>query len=411
MGPDLIGIEEAQRIVLAHVVPLPTETVFLLQALGRIIAEEILAPWDIPMADNSAMDGYAFSCAGLRGDRLKVVGFLPAGEERTAPIAPGEAVKIMTGARTPPECDTVVPVENVKEEGDSIRLLRQATPGDHVRKRGEDLRQGEKVISSGSYLRPQEIGMLASLGKVSARVFRKARVAILATGDELVDVGSGMLPDKIINSNSYSVACQVMETGGEPIVTGIARDDPESMIEKMSQGLQTDVLITTGGVSVGDRDYVKEAISGLGGEIKFWKVKMKPGKPVAFAIVRGKPVFALPGNPVAAMVAYEQFVRPALLRMMGHTRIFRPVVKAILTDPARNKGDRPHLVRVLVALAEGRYKASIAGHQSSARLASMTGGNGLLNLAPGASHSPGDEAAVCLLDRSFEMGEFRDVAG
>jgi molybdopterin molybdotransferase len=253
--------------------------------------------------------------------------------------------------------------------------------------------------------------MIASQGRTSVRVFRKARVAVLATGDELVDAVEGIASGKFIDSNSYCIASQVMDAGGEAILAGIAKDDPESMAGKVSEGLQMDALVTTGGVSVGDKDYVKEVITGLGGEIKFWKVKMKPGKPVAFAIVRGKPVFALPGNPVAAMVSFEQFVRPALLRMMGHTRIFRPVVKATLTDPARNKGDRPHLVRVLVTLQEGRYKASIAGGQSSARLASMTGSNGLLELAPGASLSPGDEAAVRLLDRGFEMGEHRNGAG
>ncbi|MHB1024671.1 MAG: molybdopterin molybdotransferase MoeA [Desulfobacteria bacterium] len=411
MGSVLLGIEEAQRIVLADVVPLPTETVFLLQALGRIIAEEIRAPWDVPMEDSSAMDGYAFSSGDLREGRLDVVGFLPAGENRTVPVAPGAAVKIMTGAPVPPGCDTVIPIENVEVDGDGIRLLRPAVPGDHVRKRGEDLRKGERVIPSGAYLRPQEIGMLASLGRVSVEVFRKARVTILATGDELVEIGSGPASGKILNSNSYGIACQVAETGGEAIVAGIAKDDPGSLMEKMSEGLRTDVLVTTGGVSVGDRDYVKEAIVGLGGEIRFWKVRMKPGKPVVFAIIRGKPVFALPGNPVAAMVAYEQFVRPALLRMMGHTRIFRPVVKATLKDGARNKGDRPHLVRVLVSLKEGRYEASTTGSQSSARLASMTGGNGLLTLAPGVSLLAGDEAPVRLLDRSFEMGEFRDGAG
>lgn len=409
--PDLLGIEEAQRIVLEHIVPLPTETVFLLQALGRIIGEEIRAPRDIPAADSSAMDGYAFPGGGLMGDRLNVTGFLPAGKEWTGPVEPGAAVKIMTGAPIPPGCDTVVPVENVEREGDGIRLLRPAKPGDHIRKRGEDLRRGEKVILPGSCLRPQEIGMLASQGRTSVKVFRKARVAVLATGDELVDAGSEIPPGKIINSNSYGIACQVMETGGEPIMAGIAKDDPASIIEMISQGLQADVLITTGGVSVGDKDYVKEALTGLGGEIKFWKVKMKPGKPFAFAIVRGKPVFALPGNPVAAMVSYEQFVRPALLRMMGHTRIFRPVVKATLTEPASNKGDRPHLVRVLVTSQGGSNKASIAGHQSSARLASMTGGNGLLKLAPGAIFPPGDEVPVFLLDRNFEMGEFRNGAG
>jgi molybdopterin molybdotransferase len=314
------------------------------------------------------------------------------------------AVKIMTGAPVPPGCDTVVPVEDVSEEGTTIRLRGTVKRGDHIRCRGEEVSAGDLVISSGRFLRPQEIGILSSLGKTTATVFRKARVAVLSTGDELLQPGSIPEPGKIINSNSSSIAAQLLEAGAEPLMLGIARDDLETTRRKVGEGLQADILITTGGVSVGERDYVREALLDLGGELLFWKVAMKPGKPVAFAIVRGRPVFALPGNPVAAMVAFEQFVRPALLKMMGHTRLFRPVVRGTLTEPVRNRGGRPHLVRVAVQLADGRYLATPTGNQGSARLSSLTSGNGLVKLPPEAVCAAGDEVEVQLLDRYFELG-------
>jgi len=407
----MIGIAEAQRIVSQHMTLLPTEEVLLFQGLGRIISEDVHADRDVPVADNSAMDGYAFSIASLQGNSLTVGGFLPAGQERSVPISPGEAIRIMTGAPIPAGCDTVVPLEEVEETGHGIRLTGKVTPGSHIRKRGEDIRVGDKAIPARSFLRPQEIGMLASLGKTSAKVFRKPKVAVLATGDEVLEPGSPLSPGKIINSNSYSIAAQILETGAEPILLGIAGDDGEKTREKIRAGMQADTLITTGGVSVGDKDHVREALVELGGEIKFWKVNMKPGKPVAFAVLNGKPVFALPGNPVAAMVAFEVFVRPTLLKMMGHPRVCRPVVRAILTEAVKNKGERPHLVRALVELREGRYFVTTTGNQSSARLSSLTHGNGLMRLAPETSLAPGDVVDVSLLDRGFEMGEICNGAG
>jgi len=304
----------------------------------------------------------------------------------------------------PPGCDTVVPIEETEAAGDVIRLIGVVKPGSHIRKRGDDIHVGDKAIAAGTLLRPQEIGMLASMGKTSVVVYRRTRVGVLATGDELLEPGATLLPGKIIDSNSYSVAAQVVEAGGEPLMLGIATDDQGSTRQKILSGLQADLLITTGGVSVGDKDYVKEAIVELGGEIKFWKVNMKPGKPIAFAVLDGKPVFALPGNPVAAMVAFEMFVRPALLRMMGHPGIFRPTVRAALAEPVKNRRERPHLVRVIVEALQEGYIVTTTGNQCSACLSSLTTGNGLLRLAPGADFAPGDAVDVFLLDRGFEMG-------
>jgi molybdopterin molybdotransferase len=329
-----------------------------------------------------------------------VSGNIPAGKERIPPVAAGEAVRIMTGAPIPRGCDTVVPIENVETLGDTIRLVGDARPGSHIRKRGEDLRAGQRAISANSPLRPQEIGMLASLGKSSVRVYRRPSVGILATGDELLEIGSPPAPGKIINSNSYSIAAQVAEAGGDPVMLGIALDEVERTCDGIREGIRGDLLITTGGVSVGDRDCVKEAIVALGGEIRFWKVHMKPGKPVAFAILEGKPVFALPGNPAAAMISFEVFVRPALLKMTGHTRLFRPTVTAALTEPMANKGDRPHLIRVRVEARQDGYVASATGNQSSARLSSLTAANGFMKIAPGTTLPAGESVVVSLLDRT-----------
>jgi len=405
----MVSIEEAQRTILEQITKLETEKVSVFRALNRVTPENHIAPWDIPAADNSAMDGFAFSHAGLNDHRLKVAGFLPAGEVHTDPVPSGEAIRIMTGAHIPADCDTVVPSEDVEENGAWIILPLTVKAGSHVRRQGEDIGQGDIVIPAGSLLRPQEIGMLSAMGGTSLAVYRRARVAILSTGDELLEPGSTPMPGKLINSNSYSLAAQVLDAGGDPLLLGIAADTLEATREKIRAGLNADMLVITGGVSVGDRDFVKAAIEQMGGSIAFWKINMKPGKPLAFAMLEGKPIFALPGNPVAAMVSFELFVRPAILKAMGHRRIFRPVVKAALQESAANKGKRPHLVRGMVSIKEDRYLVSTTGNQSSGRLSSLILGNGLMRLAPESALGAGDEAEVILLDRGFEMGYDHDA--
>jgi molybdopterin molybdotransferase len=400
----MVSIEEAQRIILEQITPLETEKVSIFQGLNRVTPEDHIAPWDIPPADNSAMDGYAFSHAALSSNRILVTGFLPAGEARTVPVPPDEAIKIMTGAPIPPGCDSVVPIEDIEEDGEWIRLTSPVRAGSHVRERGEDIRCGDVIIPAYSLIRPQEIGMLSAMGTTSLAVYRRARVAILATGDELLEPGSTPAPGKIINSNSYSLAAQVLDAGGDPIMLGIAPDTLDDTCEKIKAGLNADMLVITGGVSVGDRDFVKAAIEALGGEVTFWKVNMKPGKPLAFAMLNGKLIYALPGNPVAAMVSFELFVRPSLLKAMGHRRVYRPKVMAILQEPVANKGMRPHLVRGLVSQVESCYYVSTTGNQSSGRLSSLIQGNGLIKLAPEVSLAAGEAVEVTLLDRGFETG-------
>lgn len=400
----MVSIEKAQQLILEQITLLETEKVSVFQGLNRVTPEDHIAPWDIPPADNSAMDGFAFSHAGVTENRLQVIDFLAAGGVRTAVVPPGEAIKIMTGAPIPPGCDTVVPIEDVEEDGQSILLTTPVKKGSHIRSQGEDIRCGEVIITAGSLIRPQEIGMLSAMGTTALAVYRRARVAILATGDELLEPGSTPAPGKIINSNSYSLAAQVLDVGGDPVMLGIAPDTLDDTCEKIKAGLNADMLVITGGVSVGDRDFVKMAIEALGGEITFWKVNMKPGKPLAFAMLQGKPVFALPGNPVAAMVSFELFVRPSILKSMGHQRILRSTVKAALLESATNKGKRPHLVRGVVSVDNDRYSVSTTGNQSSGRLSSLIQGNGLIRLSPEAAQNVGDEVEVILLDRSFEMG-------
>ena len=397
----MISIEDALKTILSHISVHEAEEVPLFLALHKIIPHDQIAPWDIPAADNSAMDGYAFCHAALAGNALEADGFLPAGELRAAAVPPGKAVRIMTGAQIPPGCDTVVPIEDVEEENGRLRV-GDIKAGANVRKRGEDIRQGNVVIPAGSLLRPQEIGMLAAMGRVSVEVHRVPQVAILSTGDELLEPGSSPVPGKIINSNSYSIAAQVFDAGGVPVLLGIAPDTLKATCDKIAAGLAADVLVISGGASVGDRDFVKPAIEQLGGSIVFWKVDVKPGKPLAFGLLQGKPIFILPGNPVAAMVSFELFVRPALLKAMGHQRVLRPRITARLQEPVSNKGTRPHFVRGIVSKHDSGYSVTTTGNQSSGRLSSLVEGNGLIRLSPRTSCEAGESVAVILLDRSFE---------
>jgi len=402
----MVSIETAQRLILDNISPFGNESVPILKGLGRVCAEDYHSPWDIPPLDNSEMDGYAFAYGNTgAGARLTVTGSVYAGDYRTTPVPAGESVKIMTGAPLPPGCNTVAPFEEVETEGNIIRLTRNTPRGNHVRKRGNDIGAHDLVIRAGTLLRPQEIGMLAAMGKTFVSVFKRTHCAILATGDELLQPGSIPVDGKIINSNSHSLAAQVMDAGGIPILHGIARDSREETIDKIREGLQADFLIITGGASVGDRDHVKESIVALGGTLFFVKVNIKPGKPVAFAMLQGKPVFALPGNPVSTMVSFEQFVRPALLKSMGRSRIYRPVVTAVLQEKMENPGDRPNLIRGLVKRDDHGYTVSSTGKQSSNRLSSLVHGNGLVCLPPFTTLPSGLNVEVELYDTDFEMRE------
>ncbi|NJD62606.1 MAG: molybdopterin molybdotransferase MoeA, partial [Deltaproteobacteria bacterium] len=372
-----------------------------------VAAEDVAAPWDMPLYDNSAMDGFAVRSEDCRaGASLRVTGYIPAGETATPAVLPGCAVRIMTGAQIPPGCDAVVPIEETEERESAVLLRGKVNRSQHIRFRGEDVRSGDTVVTAGTVLHPPDISMLASFGKAFVPVHRKARVAVLSTGDELVELGETLSPGKIINSNALSLAAAVTATGAEPVILGIARDNMKSHRERMTEGLKADVLITSAGVSGGDRDLVRDCLTELGVHQLFWRVDIKPGGPLAFGVKEGKPVFSLPGNPVSTMVTFEEFVRPALLRMMGHRRVIPPYVKATLRGEVRKKPGKVHFLRVRIEVENGVRWAIPAGDQHTGILRTMVRANGIAVLPKEkAVFADGEEVAVHLLRGDAEMLE------
>lgn len=371
--------ECARSLILENVSTLPAESVPLLEAVGRILAEELRAPFDLPRWDNSAMDGFAVRAEDCQTCKpLLIDGYIAAGSRAEGfSVGPGKAIKIMTGAPVPVGCDTIVPVEETEEQDGFMLIKGRVKIGDHLRVRGEDVQQNEVVMVAGSLLRPVEINLLASFGLKNVVVFSRPKVAILSTGDELVEPGEAVGPGQIVNSNSYSLAAAVLETGGEPLLLGIARDDCESLKEKLMEGLRADVLITSAGVSMGDRDLVCEMLQQVGVERLFWKVDIKPGRPTAFGVKDGTPVFSLPGNPVSSLVTFEEFVRPALLKMMGHQIVIKPFVKAVLQETITKKAGRVQFLRVRVLDNGERLVAVNSGDQNTGILSTMLRANGI----------------------------------
>ncbi len=384
----MIEIGEAQRKVLEDIPVLGRERVYIVEALGRVLAQDVAAKRDVPSEDNSAMDGYCCrheDVAGANSDnpaKLRIIGDSPAGRPFMGSVGPGEAVRIMTGGLIPSGADTVIMVEHTRREGDYVLCLRDPGPNAHIRRHGEDVKAEEIVLSVGDIIRPPEVGMLATLGHAYVHVYQRPIVAILSTGDELVDLDEPFTDGKVVCSNSYSVAAQVIECGAIPLSLGIASDDEADQRARISDGLRADVIITSGGVSVGKYDLVKDALSKLGMKVKFWKVAMKPGKPLVFGTIGNKPVFGLPGNPTSAMISFEQFVRPALLKMMGHVRLFRPLIEATLAEDLGITSDRLHLVRCKLFERDGNMMAVTTGTQSSGALRSMVLADGLMILPP-----------------------------
>jgi len=402
----MLSVEEALERVLGEFHPLEPERVPILEALGRVLAEDVYADMDIPPCANSAMDGYAVLAADTAGAgrrvprRLRVVGDLAAGSVAETEVTPGTAMRIMTGAPIPPGADAVVPVEDTEAEGEWVDVFTEAEVGQYVRPAGEDVRRGTLVLRQGMRTRPQEVGMLAALGYKEALVVRRPRVAILATGDEVVEIDAPLAPGKVRNINSYSNAAQVVKYGGIPIMLGIARDQVQELTEKIRAGLAqgVDLFLTSGGVSVGDFDVVKKVLA-TEGEIAFWRVRMKPGKPLAFGRIGGVPILGLPGNPVSAMVSFELFARPAILTMLGVTEWERPIVEATLMDAVKHKDDRRHFLRVRVEERGGEYRAYLTGEQGSGILSSMVKANGLAIIPEEWAHAPaGVRVRVMMLD-------------
>jgi molybdopterin molybdotransferase len=404
----MLSVEEALARVLGAIPVLGAESVELTAAHGRVLAEPVVAGRDLPPWDNSSMDGYALRAADTaeaapdRPARLRIAGAATAGAVVERPVGPGEAYRILTGAPMPPGADTVVPQEEVRLESGAVLVSRPAPSANYVRRRGEDIRTGETVLAPGAVLSPAALGVLAALGHALVRVHHRPRVAILSTGDELVDLGTPPGPGQIPNSNTYTLVAQVREAGGIPVNLGIARDSREDLEAHFRAGLGADVLVSTAGVSVGDRDFVREVMEKLGAELDFWKVNMRPGKPLTFGRIAGRPFFGLPGNPVSSMVTFELFVRPALRRLAGDRRLFRPLATARMAEVLDNPGPRWGYLRVRLADEAGGLVARGTGEQGSGILTSMLRADGLAVVPPDTRLEPDQPVEVILL-RSESM--------
>lgn len=384
----MLSFEEARRVVLENISVAGTEQVGLMDAVGRVLAETVAASWDMPLWDNSAMDGYAVRQADCSTVpcRLRVSGYLPAGARAEGvSVSPGCAVKIMTGAPLPEGADAVVPVEETSEAAfEEVMIRGDVSIGQHIRFRGEDVPAGEQVIAAGTIIRSPEVSMLASLGRALVTAYRRPVVAILSTGDELIELGRTPAAGEIINSNTVALAAAVQEAGAIPRIIGIARDNLESHREKLGEGLQADLLVTSAGVSAGDRDLVRIVLDELGVRQVFWKVGIKPGKPIAFGMKGATPVFSLPGNPVSSLITFEEFVRPAILRMMGLQQVTRPTFKAVLRDNVKNReNDRTVFMRIRLEREGERLYATTSGKQQTGLLKTMVNAAAIAVIPPG----------------------------
>ncbi|MFA5398875.1 MAG: gephyrin-like molybdotransferase Glp [Dehalococcoidia bacterium] len=418
----MIPLEDALEKILDTVHVLESENRPILSALGQVLAEDVVARFDIPPHDNSAMDGFAvracdtFSASRQSPVYLKVIGEVAAGYTTSLEVTGGTAVRIMTGAPLPAGSDAVVQFENTDETErkkqkkplDVIGILETAQVQLNARLKGEDIRAGQVVLIKGTLLLPSGIGILASLGNENANVIRRPVVSVLSTGDELCPTGKPLATGQIYDSNSYTIAANVARYGGIARIIGIGRDTLTSLQEKIRLGLDADMLITSGGVSKGDYDVVKDVLAQMG-NIRFWTVRMKPGKPIAFGTLKADngrevPHLGLPGNPVSSMITFEQFARPAILKMRGIHKHTRPVIYAAIDQEIINTDARRIFVRVKVARTEDGWKACVTGPQGSGILTSMSGANGLAIVPEDSPLArPGDILKVQLLDDIEEM--------
>jgi len=394
----MLSVEEAQREILGRVRVLPSERVDVLAALGRVLAEPIRSTRRIPPWPNSSMDGYAVRATDARpAATLRVVGRVVAGSLPTRAVGVGEAVRIFTGAPLPSGADTVIPQEDVDARDGVIALRNAVEPGAYVRPAGEDVREGDLVLEPGRAIGAAEIGLLATLGRTQVTVGRRPRVAVLSTGNELADLGTEPTPAQIPNSNTYSLMAQVMESGGLPLNLGVVPDQLGAIAERIARGAEADVLVSSAGVSVGELDLVREALVNAGAELHLWKVDMRPGKPITFGSLGGKPVFGLPGNPVSAMVTFELFVRPMLLAMQGRRGTGRLTVRATALAPIVNRGSRRGYLRVVLEARDGRWGARLTGEQGSGILRSMVSADGLAVLRGDTAVTAGEDVEVIVL--------------
>jgi molybdopterin molybdotransferase len=409
----MITFEEALKIVIENTKTLPYEKVPITQSLGRVLAEDIIADRDQPPADNSGMDGFAVRYEDIKGATeenpavLELVGEAKAGGEPPV-ISKGKASYIYTGGLIPQGADTVVQKELTKVEDGKVFIFQELKKGANIRKQGEDYKKGDVLLKKGSKIREAEVGILASANKGFVYVYQRPKVGILTTGDEILDIGEPITSaSQIRTSNTYALYSQILEAGGEPVILGFAKDNPEDLREKLRNAITCDILLTTGGVSVGDYDLVKDFVcTELGVKILFWKVAQKPGKPLAFGVWGDndrKLFFGIPGNPVAAMFVTEAYVKPAVRKMKGERKILNPVVKAkLIGGYKRKKGERKEFIRVSVELTDQGFTAKAFGKQGSNILTGMTFANGFGIVDIGITEiKDGEEIEVLLFDTSF----------
>jgi molybdopterin molybdotransferase len=402
----MISVEEALIRMLKTISPLPTMKVPLAESYGLVLAEDIVAHEDMPPFANSAMDGFALkSQDSFQHDqhppRLRVIGEVAAGYVTQQIVEPGTAMRIMTGAPVPEGADAVIQVELTKqadEHGTLVDIMAEVVPGNNIRPASEDIRSGQTVLTRGTEIGPWEIGILAMVGCAQVPVIRQARVAILGTGDEIVDVDQELQPGQIRNSNSYLLEAAVRRAGAEAIRLGVARDTIESLREKFAQAVNSDLIITSGGVSVGNFDLVKNILAEQG-EIEFWRVNMRPGKPVAFGQIDGIPMIGLPGNPVSTAVTFELFAQPVIRKMQGHQRLVKPQVEVIVKDGVEGRASRRHYVRAHVEWSQGRFIAHTTGNQGSHIMTSLRNANALLIIPENSvAIPPGGTTKAMMLD-------------
>lgn len=376
---DLIEADTALEIVLKHVYPLSPQTVTTFEALDLVLAQEVMAQEDLPPFPCSAKDGFAVIAHDTTNPR-RLIGEQTAGYIADLRVEMGTCARITTGAPLPPGADAVMMVEYTQEAAGMITLQREVAPGADVRPVGQDIATGQRVLEAGLSIGPQEIGLLASLGYTAVLAHPRPRVGVLSTGDEIVEPDMTPKPGQIRDSNRYTLMAAIQRAGMQPISLGIGSDKQEELMAKIAEGLSTcDALITSGGVSMGKLDLIKPILE-TEGQVHFGLVNMKPGKPLTFATMRGKPIFALPGFPVSSLVSFELFVRPALLKMSGQRLLLRPRVPATLVETIHGDAWRPEFHRVKLARERGVWMARTTGAQSSGRLLSMVGANGLLVL-------------------------------
>ena len=389
----MISVAEASGRILARIAALPGEPVATEGAVGRVLAEDTLAPLDSPPWDNSSMDGYAVRSADI--DRvpvtLRVIEEIAAGAFPKRAIESGEATRIMTGAPVPAGADSVIRREDTDDGRETVSISSRRDAAKNIRRRGEDFHSGDILFKAGEEIRVPHAGALASAGIKSVRVHRRPKVALISSGDELVELAD-FSPDlarkKIVSSNSITLAALLREAGADPVHLGIARDDRASLIEKFALAKGCDLILTTAGISVGDHDHVRDAVMEIGGAIDFWKVRMRPGAPLAFGTVAGTPWIGMSGNPVSAMVTFEIFVRPVIRRMLGHRAIFARTVPVRVMRPITLAASLMHFLRVILTDdGKGAYGAELAGSQSSSVITAMARANALLIL-------PGDRLEI-----------------